>query len=146
LRRGGAVPAFEREEPLVQILNELIDPPLECALAELQLLESSGQLPELLLDSREAHLEPGEPTWIIGLDQLHRSRGIESAVHPVDPHGKPRRSRVSLACGEPEKTGPRCKEMTVRCGVHGSCPWASAYCVAATTVTARRFCDHAVSV
>jgi hypothetical protein len=105
LRRGGATPAFEHQEALIQVPNQLIKPPLESAPAELQLLDSSGQLPQLLLDPREAHLKPGEPPLIVGLDQLHRARGIDLAVHTVEARGKPCDRRVSLACGEPQQTG-----------------------------------------
>ena len=94
-RRWRRRPAFEGEQALIQVLDQLIDAPFQRALAELQLLDPSGQLPELLLDAREAHLEPGEPSRIVGLDQLQRARGIELAAQTVEPRCDPSDRRVS---------------------------------------------------
>src|SRR5690606_12457432 len=84
LRGRAAARPLEREQALVQILDQPVDARLERALAELQLLDPAGQLPQLFLDAREAHLEPGEPPRVFGLDQLDRTHRVELALQALD--------------------------------------------------------------
>jgi hypothetical protein len=129
LSRGGAGPlrprpaaTFERQQALIQVLHQLIDAPFERAVAELELLDAPGQLPQLLLDPRKAHLEPGKPPRILGLDQLHRAGGMELAAYALESRRETRDPRVGLAGGEPHETCA-CRDQMEGSGVHDSCPW-----------------------
>ena len=95
MRRWAAALAFEGEQALIQVLDQLIDATFQRPLAELQLLDPPSELPELLLDASETYLEPGEAPGIVGLNQVQRARGIELAAQTVGPRCHPSDRRVS---------------------------------------------------
>ena len=151
IRRGrvaGAVAAraaLEREQTLVEVLHQLIEPLLERSLPELQLLDPPGQPPELFLELGKADLEAGEPPRILDLDQSGRTRPVELSVEAVCAGGEPRDHRIRLRRGEPQAAGRGDEQAAARPRSHGPCPPPPDQPVVATTVTARRFRDQAVS-
>ena len=54
---GGRGALLEGAQTHVQVLDQLVDPALDAALAELQLLDPAGEAAQLLLELAEPHLE-----------------------------------------------------------------------------------------
>ena len=75
---------LQRAQPLIEIADQLVEATLEVALAELQLLDPSGQPAQLLLELPEPHLE---------LRALRRDR----SPAPAGPAAAPRASAASAA-------------------------------------------------
>jgi hypothetical protein len=145
-RAVAALSPFKRKQALVQVLDEPIEPLLERALPELQLLDPSGQPAQLFLQLGETHLEPGQAPRVLGLDQLDRACLVETGAHAVQGRDGSRNRSLRRRRGEPEKTGHARHQGPEPLRAHPSRdPGLRRQPVTATTVTARRFMAQARS-